>query len=175
MSNISVAEQAEKKPLTFSDLRTMLGKDNSTTKIVQYDSLDKFQNMNDAMQGSKSLIILLSIETKNAPPVGHFICILSYPDHFEHFDSYGIGIDKELAITHEKPLLSRLLKASGKRFITNRVRLQQVKAHVNTCGRWCVVRTRHYQMDMKEFVNWIKGIHYKPDLAVTMLTLHSGK
>ena len=72
---------------------------------------------------------------------GHWVGLSKYNDLFEHFDSYGIKPDKELAWINLKtrnslgeraPYLTELLR--GQHYIYNNVRFQQLDSYVNTCG-----------------------------------------
>lgn len=173
MATREIVDQAEKKPLTFDDLREMLQEDKETTKIMGYDDLSNIESLDELFEGDKrAVIILLQIETKDAPKVGHFIALLNKEDHVEHFDPYGFSVDQELAITHEKDYLGILFRREDKRIVTSKRRFQKIRESVNTCGRWCVVRIKHYNMSLSEFSTFIDQIHYEPDVAVTLMTLH---
>lgn len=168
----AIIDKAEAKPLSFSDLEKMLGDDSTSTKMINYDDLKGIENIQQLLGHDRAVIILEKIEAKNAPKVGHWVALLNKPGFIEHFDSYGFSVDKELSITHEQKWLKALLSDSGKKIVESRRRYQQIREQVNTCGRWCVVRVKHFNMDVGEFSNFIDTMHYVPDVAVTMLTMH---
>lgn len=172
MATRQIVDEAEKKPLDFDDLRRMLGDSNKDTKIVTYDSLKGEESLQSLFGDKTSVIILMQIEAKNAPTVGHFICLLDKIEHVEHFDPYGFSVDQELAITHEEDWLGKLLRSSNDKIVMSKRRFQQLREGVNTCGRWCVVRIRNYNKSLPEFSSFIDQIHYEPDVAVTLMTLH---
>ena len=172
MTSRDIVEQSEKKALSFTDIKRMLGPASSSTKLIHYNDLQSATNIQQVFGPNKAVIILLSIMNKNAPTVGHWIAILSKGDIIEHFDSYGFSIDKELSITHEQPWLGQLLRSSDKKIIQSTRRYQQLREDVNTCGRWCVVRVKNFNKSNREFSNYISQLHEQPDVAVTMLTMH---
>jgi len=177
MSLHDIVEKSEAKSLSFDDLHRMLGKDDRTTRIINYDDLKNINDISELFNGNvKAIIILLQIESRNAPRVGHWIALLDKPGvsatdvgTIEHFDPYGFSVDKETAITHEEKWLSTLLVKSPKRLIESRRRFQRLREGVNTCGRWCVVRIKQFDMTTREFGNFIDTIHYEPDVAVTLM------
>ena len=159
---------AEGKALSDKDLQRMCNKAGVKVNILMYDQL---KDMNfDQLLSKTPLIMLLNIVGDNAPKVGHWIAFLSYNGQLEHFDSYGLRPDQELHITHEQPYLTRILR--GQRYETNHVQLQEKKDHVNTCGRHCVSRILMKQMRQRQYVRWLTSQHEKPDLTVTLKTLH---
>lgn len=167
-----IVDKAEAKSLSFDDLEKMLGKQSAFTKLINYNDLKEATSIEQVFGRDKAVIILMSIEAKNAPKVGHWIALLDKPGLIEHFDSYGFSVDQELAITHEQNLLKKLLSTSGKKVAQSRRKFQQIREQVNTCGRWCVVRIKHFEMSVTQFSDFIDKLHYVPDVAVTMLTLH---
>ena len=173
MASQEIVAQAEKKDLSFADLRKMLGEKTHTTKFIQYDALSQFRDIAELFGSDNSVIILMSIKGPNAPAAGHFIALLNKPNFIEHFDSYGFSIDQELNITHEQDLLGNMLRSSGKSIVQSKRKYQKMREYVNTCGRWCVVRVRHYNMSRSEFSSFIDSTHQEPDVAVTMLTMSS--
>jgi hypothetical protein len=164
-------EELEKKPLSDADLRRMLGKDRARCKVILYNELQKYTNMDELLPNEgQCVIVLLQIETPGATPVGHWICMLNHGSHYEHFDSYGLDPDEELGLTHEQPYLTNIIKNTNKRVGTSSYRLQAKKEAVNTCGRWAVTRVKHAELENPEFVKLIRAQHPIPDVAVTLMT-----
>lgn len=165
-----IVRHAEQIPLGVPTMSRMLGKQMKNTTFYQYDELSHFKTMEEAMQGKQSMIILMNIMTNNKmSKIGHWICILDKGSYYEHFDSYGLDIDQELHITHEKKYLSLLLKNSSKGLQLNREKLQERKEDVNTCGRWVVCRTIFYNQSLHEFISVVKSC--TPDVSVVLMTL----
>jgi hypothetical protein len=166
-------QELEKKPLSDKDLANMLGKDKSRCKIMVYEQLKNYTSMEELLPKQyDAAIVLLQIEGPAAPKVGHWIALMNHGDHFEHFDSYGLGPDEELAMTHEHPHMTDILKNTKRSVRNSSAKLQARRESVNTCGRWCVVRVKEKELEQKEFVNFIRGVHNIPDVAVTLLTMH---
>jgi len=167
-----IVHKAESVALSFTDLEKMMGGD--PVRLIHYDQLQG-ESMTSLFSSGKPIIILLQIEGPDAPRVGHWICLLDHGSHYEHFDSYGLTSDEELAFTHENRYLSDMIRKSDKPVEQSTHRLQEMREGVNTCGRWCVARLKNKELELPGFVRFINKIHHQPDVAVTMLTLHLGK
>jgi len=168
---MNTIQELEKVALSDKDLERMLGKDRSRCKVVLYEYLKNYESLHDLLPNPKDcIIILLQIEKPGASPVGHWICLLNHGTHYEHFDSYGLDPDEELAITHEHTHLTDLIRNTKIRVESSSAKLQAKREAVNTCGRWAVIRVKHSELEKKEFVNMIRQVHSIPDVAVTMMT-----
>lgn len=167
--NNFVAE-AESVALSAADLKIMLSSDAGKVKIINYDDLAKFSTLDAVMAGVPAVIILMTIETQNAPRVGHWIALLNVGSEIEHFDPYGLKIDQELAITHERPFLSTLVRKSTKLVRQSTHRFQMFREHVNTCGRWCVVRVRMRDRTNSDFRMFFDRLGVSGDEAATLMT-----
>jgi hypothetical protein len=169
---MQLIEQIEAQALSFRDLQRMLGPAKGKTRLIEYDELMKVRSIEDLFSGKvDAVIILLTIEGPNAPSVGHWIAILNHKDHVEHFDPYGLTVDEELGLTHEKPYLSDLLNKSNKRVVDSAERLQARREDVNTCGRWCIARVRLKDETLREFSAIIKTAHAAPDVTISLMTM----
>lgn len=168
-------EELEKKALSDNDLRKMLGKDRSRCKVMLYEQLKNYKSLDELIPNYKdAVIILLQIQGPGAPPVGHWIALLNHENHFEHFDSYGLDPDEELALTHEHPHITDIIRGTSKRVESSSFKLQAKKEAVNTCGRWCIVRVKYPELEKKPFVDMIRKVHSIPDVAVTLMTRFLG-
>ena len=153
----------------------MLG---SGVKILKYSDLEKYNEINQIIPESKGYRIML-IETKQS--TGHWTTLIKYnPKSFEWFDSYGLAPDQEFSfispemqqiLDEKRHILSILLNklvSEGGSYTWNKMKLQQMKPGVNTCGRWVCGRVYFFQRgyDLKQFqqyfVNWKKqsGLSY---------------
>lgn len=166
-------QELEKTPLSDDDLRRMLGKDKSRCKVMLYDQLHQHESLEELLPNQyDAVIVLLQIEKPGAPKVGHWITLMNHGSHFEHFDSYGLDPDEELALTHEKPYITQLIQNTKRRVESSGAKLQAKREAMNTCGRWCIVRVKNKDLEKPEFVNMIRQVHSIPDVAVTMLTYY---
>lgn len=168
---MNVIQKIEEEPLSFSDLKRMLGDRQRDTKLIDYNDLQGVGSLEEVFDGDKAIIVLLEIEAHNAPKVGHWIALLDQGDHFEHFDPYGLTADEEIAITHEEPWLSRLLAQADKRVTDSGTRFQAIREHVNTCGRWCVARVRLQDLSLQDFKKVIDQAHTVPDVTIALMTM----
>lgn len=156
--------QVEGIALSLEDLQKM----NPQTNVIVYHDLMNVQNIREVMKEG-SVIILLQIERPDAPTVGHWIALLDHIDHIEHFDSYGFDIDEETQLTDEKHRgLAEILRNETVK--TNTQPLQARREGVNTCGRWCIMRTLLKGMTMEEFITLVTQCNI-PDLIVSFATM----
>jgi len=162
-------QNEQEEPLSFDDLKSILGPDQKICQFIYYDDLVNYNI--DKLFAKPTCIILMDIHNGNkVESVGHFIALLKYKEYIEHFDPYGLNIEEELAITHEKDLLKQLLNNSGFTIRTNTTQLQQLKNDVQTCGRWCVARVRLHELNLRSFINFFKQSVTTGDQKVTWLT-----
>ena len=158
MATREIVDEAEKKPLSFDDLRKMLGPDAADTKLISYDELKAEPSLETLFGEKKAVIILLEIEAKNAPKVGHWIALLNKPNNIEHFDPYGFSVDQELAITHESDFLGTLFRRSDKKIVTNKRRFQKIRPDSIFYGSDFTVA---YQKPYAEFISEANHKHVK--------------
>jgi hypothetical protein len=162
-------QSLEKEDLSFEDLKRMMGpKWDAETRFLNWDELANYKLMSELMT-KPAVIILLHIEGPHAPSVGHFILLLDFNDHLEHFDSYGLTMEEELAITHEQHL-TRIFKTYRKPVINNTKKLQTFRKDINTCGRWIVTRRMLSHLTLDKFLKFISNFHLNPDDLVTAMT-----
>lgn len=162
-------DQLKDSTNTFQDLKKMLGPKNTEhIRFLLYDDLAAFKSLDELMELG-AVIVLLEIESKRAPKVGHFILLLNQGNRIEHFDSYGLTMDEELAFTHERHLTNLFKGEKFKKIINNTKRLQMFREDINTCGRWCVARylLRRFPLDM--FIDIFN--HLRPQTADEMVTV----
>ena len=164
---MSIAD-IEAKPLSIKQVESMLVGDNAI--VIHYDDLANVSSLSELMNLAKCVVILLEIEGPEAQRVGHFILMLNHGDHYEHFDSYGLDVDEELALTHEKRYLTTLIGSSNKAVENAHAKLQEVREDVQTCGRWVVLRCKLSSMRLQQFNDFISSQHQPPDIFVTALT-----
>jgi len=84
-------EQIMKKPLSDTDLKTILGED---TKIITYPELSKYNNIEELLPNSYDFVIILLLES---PTSGHWLGLLRYNDRYDFFVSYGNPPDYDLS------------------------------------------------------------------------------
>jgi hypothetical protein len=163
------AKQLEKQDFTFEQLKKMMGPTFAQqTLFLTWDELARHNSV-DHLMIKPAVVILLQIESINAPKTGHFILLLDFHDHIEHFDSYGLTIEEELAITHEKHL-TRIFQNYRQPVINNTKKLQTLRQDINTCGRWVVTRRMLSTMKLDKFLSFIASFHLNPDDLVTAMT-----
>lgn len=155
--------RAEKVALSDTDIQRMI---KAPIKIFEYDNLPSM-TLEQVMETGIA-VILLQIKGGHTP-IGHWIALLKYDDHIEHFDPYGLTLDQELALTHEEPYLSQMLQ--GVTVKNANVQLQNFKEDVNTCGRHVAVRCNYKKMSYEDYVRFLRSLDGDPDEAVTLMTM----
>jgi hypothetical protein len=111
------------------------------------------------------LPIALLYETE--PGYGHWVGVLETPEGIEHFDSYGLKPDAELAWVPEKyrqafhataPHLVRLLARDGRDVNYNEYKLQSKEPKIATCGRWVVARCLNKRLTTTQFAEAMEDL-----------------
>lgn len=164
-----------------------MGTDNEGD-ILTYDQLGNYQNI-DQLFGNKHWKIILIRQTESS---GHWITILKYNLNgeriIENFNSYGFYPDKDLSFNSSQTnqqlgqstkYLSSLYNQAindGYKVIYNKVKFQQLKNGVNTCGRHVLFRLQcfeKYKMDLYKYINYMSNLKTKykinPDNIVSLI------
>lgn len=137
--------------------------------IVKYSQL---QNIS-----AKQLLNLIPVAIlyQERPNVGHWTLLLQTPEGIEFFDPYGMQPDTEFKeLTWQQPhyLAQRLLQLSQLTPINyNQYQLQSRKENINTCGRWCILRSLLDKLTTQQFKRAVlklsKLYRITPDQLVT--------
>ena len=123
----------------------------------------------DALLGQSAIqVVFLLYEF--ARDSGHFCCVFRRPTDgaIEFFDPYGCAVDHELAFVqpnerirlHEDSpwLLSLLVKGQQTESWTwNSWDLQRHDPRIQDCGRWCILRALHRDLDDSQFHAFIRA------------------
>lgn len=139
-----VLDKMVDKPMGDDTIKEYLPK----CKIILYNELPKYQNINQILPKTKSYAIILYMD---GPHSGHWTAIMKPNENeIEYFDSYGNAPDEPLNWSSDEtkhqlginaPYLSNLLKQSGKKIIWNKMKFQKDKdPDISTCGRHCCFR-----------------------------------
>ena len=160
-------------PLSDSDIRKILGRD---IKIITYPELGNMSSINQAFDSKGRCIMLYLTENETT---GHWVCMLNKGNMIEFFDPYGEPPEKALATVDEgtkealgedEPLLTRLLRASGKKVYYNTYPFQRESNDVNTCGRHSVVRCLYAPYSLDKYKKVMDSTGMSPDNFVSALT-----
>lgn len=163
-------QKLKSNALNFDQLRNLAGPEVSEKcRWLEYDDILKYQSLQQLMSLG-ACVILLEIESRVAPKVGHFILLLDHGDHYEHFDSYGLNMDEERAITQEHHL-TNIFKNSRKPIVDNSKKLQALREDINTCGRWVVARLLLRDLELGPFIQLLNYFHVNYDDLISIMTL----
>ena len=176
-----IVEELVDKPMGDSDIKDIF----PNAKIIMYNDLQKYNNIDEILPNPKSYAILLYL---NSPNSGHWVGIMK-PDKntIEYFDSYGYPIDKPLSwISQEQNqklgihdnYLTNLLKKSGYKIIHNTNKYQGNGGDIATCGRHCCFRIqcmKNKNMSLQDYDRMMKNTKNKmnmgfDDLVTTMIS-----
>ena len=150
-------------------------------KVIAYEELEHISSIDELLEPHGAAIILY--ENSDDGLYGHWTALFKTDQGtLEFFDPYAIKLDGELNLNNdfnfrvhngvEVAHLSHLISQSEYKVKSNKVQLQEVKKHVNTCGRWTALRIRFRDVSIRRFIDLMtKNEAYKPDFWVTALTL----
>jgi len=165
-----IIEKIRDNALSMDQLKRLVGPQQAANcRWIVYDELLKFPSLEELMKLG-AVVILLQIESRDKPPVGHFILIIDHKSHYEHFDSYGLTMDEELKITQEHHL-TNMFKQTRKPIVDNTKRLQALRQDINTCGRWVVARLLLKQLELAPFLKLIEYFKVNYDDLVSIMTM----
>ena len=137
---------------------------------MHYDEL-RGKSLHTLLPGKESgILILFTDHSHPDKPVGHF-CLLykTKQTGIVFFDPYGLGLQNVTEITKSRKNLQKLLERHE--FHNNRVKYQQLKDSVNTCGRWCVTRWNAGHMKPKQFERFMFDRRLRGDDIVVLMTM----
>lgn len=152
------------------------------TPITEYGDLEgkALEEVTDA--AGHGIVLWVSEETA-AEISGHWLAIVTVPDGVLLFDPYGsVRADPwhrnaedmtpyELEEQDQsRPVLEKLVRASGKRVLFNKQAYQADRRDINTCGRHCVVRIWHADLTNEEYSHTLHAQGGNADTVVTALT-----
>jgi hypothetical protein len=156
------------KSLSNFEISEGLGKN---ANIIKYSELSKYNNIDDAFNNKKHLILLFET-VKN---YGHWCCLIKRgKKNIEFFDSYGIMPDEQLKYTVPVfrkennmllPHLTYLLLMCKYNVEYNNYKFQK---GFTTCGRWVIVRCILSDIGIDDFAKLF--LRKDSDKFITKLT-----
>lgn len=170
------------QPLSSQDILDFCG---DQINIIKYTDLDGIQNINEILMPYGACVILY----QSGPKFGHWVLLMNRQCKdgqkvLEFFDSYGIILDDELKQLHYvdgaqmsnkfKYLTWLILNSGYDHVISNEYPFQTKGRHIQTCGRWCVIRYLMRNKTLSQFAHLFDKYNQEPgdlDLFVCILTL----
>jgi hypothetical protein len=175
------------KALSDVDIKNILG---DQAKVLIYKDLYNYNTIEELLQPEGAAVILYETnKTSGGSSFGHWTCVFNgKPVLIEgvitpciyYFDSYGNPIDDPLHSIDPKfriknkedfMYLSTLLGLCPYEVDYNDYQFQNESEGVNTCGRHCITRILHDDLDAEEYIDLFKnepGV--SSDLLVTEYT-----
>jgi len=163
---------SEKHDLSGADIMRIT---DNKTNIMTYEQLENVNNINDIFIDDACVILY---QTKEF--YGHWVALLRRSNNtLEFYDPYGFAPDEDLQYSdynlreHNGELVPHLtVLMKGYKVIYNKEQLQEVKEHVNTCGRYCALRIRLKDASLNKFNNLLTyNKCYNADFWVSALTI----
>lgn len=164
-------------PLSDTDMMHLM---EGEANIITYSDLHKFTTVDELLHPYDVCFILYTSQ----PHYGHWTLLIKRKNdedkiECEFFDSYGLFPDTELNLIPEpyrtesnqdKPLLSQLLYDCDYELYYNEMQLQSsTDPGTSSCGRWCCIRAKLKDMDLKDFQK-LFSVSNKDDIA-TVITM----
>jgi len=168
--------RGESYSLTFQDLKSICRND---VHIIEFHTLDHMSNWQELFKYTPNVIIYWETESSS---IGHFSALMLRDggSTIEIFDSYGLSVKDcfkfaryDYRYSGGVNYLEMILSQSGKKIVTNYVKLQSDSSHINTCGRHAAMRLRFASMSSSDYVNFLKSSRANFDELVTIMTVMS--
>lgn len=183
-----------KDELSYSLSDQDIYKLNPNTKLILYEDIQRFRDIDHLLYPFESVIILYEWQRTRDASIGHYITVNRVPAPpdpsdpkrlrmcIEHFDSYAIKPDKELdQLRDESPAFKRMTGQDQKYLLHlyarsrypisyNHYPFQSLAEGVSTCGRYAVLRSKLKHMPLDEFAKLFIGQRKSPDQIAVELT-----
>jgi len=164
-------KKVEADPLSDTIIRKYL----KNPKIILYEDLKNYKNINELLPNKKDYVIILFKQDNQGN--NHWIGLLKYDNIIEHFCSYGSKPDEyyfdwttqnDLDKAGEyQPYLTQLLNKCSNEIIYSSKDYQKDKNNISTCGRHIVNRCMHllnHNNNINNYYNYMNKIKRKSGL-----------
>lgn len=175
------------RALSDSDIKQILG---DQSKVLIYKDLYNYNTIDELLEPEGAAVILYETnKTSTGHAFGHWCCVFNgkpvvvdgvITPCIYYFDSYGNMIDDVLHHVDPKfrikngedfAYLSTLLGLCPYAVDYNDHQFQSDTENVNTCGRHCITRILHDDLDAEEYIDLFKsGDGVSSDELVTAYT-----
>lgn len=155
---------------------------NNKAKIITYPSVENHESILDLLQPYDVVFILY--ETK--PKYGHWTVLFRVNNTINFFDSYNYQPDEQFTFISKdfrkqndmlhSSLTKLLLKAQDEGFEVhyNNYKIQSESKDITTCGRHCLFRVVHKNLDIDTYFNMLQHVKKCTNLSfdeiVTIMT-----
>jgi hypothetical protein len=153
--------------LSDSDIR------HNGINVLLYHQLRGMTSQN--VLNSLPLAILYQVK----PEEGHWTLLHRTPEGIEHFDPYGIVVDKEFeSLEWKQPhYLAKILEQLSKTMQVNynQYPFQKKDPRINTCGRWVILRHKFSDLGIDRFKRMIDEVGRVTGLTNDQIAVESFK
>ena len=143
---------------------------NNKAKIILYPDLYNYKNIDELLSPHGAIFLLYEYK----PRYGHWTLLFRQNDTIEHFDSYNHKPDDEFSFIPEYfrevnnmmyPRLTRMLHDSNEEIHYNNFKLQKSGGDIATCGRHCLARLKHKDLNINQYYSMLKYISKKMNIT----------
>jgi hypothetical protein len=146
--------------MTEDDMKKLL-RSFGNVNILAYPDLAG-KTIDDVFGPCEVCVLLFLTDPKNKNE-GHWVGLMKHGSGMiEHFDSYGLGPDREMSwldrsalasLKESRPLLHDLLRSFPGRVIHNTTKLQRDVSGISTCGRHVACRLLHKDIPIRKYAS----------------------
>ena len=143
-------------PLTYSLMKKAVS---PWVQCRLYDELASFKTLQQACAGKPCLVVLYTMHAtskRRRVQGGHYSLVIRH-GRTRYWSSYGFPIEYEIALSHSKNHLKRLVGNAANDEVP-----YQATAKTETCWRWCLLRSNLYKMSESRFAK----LFYRLDASV---------
>ena len=166
--------KVRKYPLSDSDIHRIVGSD---VPVFSYPKLETMSSLDECFGGGNKCVMLFP---NVSPTVGHWTAMIKRPEGIEFFDPYGSAPDTDQkggmspshaeALDVASPLLTNLMRKSGRPIYYNTYPFQKDRGDVATCGRHVATRLLYAPYSLDKYKEVIDSSKMAPDDFVSGLT-----
>lgn len=146
--------------MTEDDMKKLL-RPYGNVNILSYPDLEG-KTVDDVF-GPSEVAVLLFLTDPAHKNEGHWLGLMKQGSGtIEHFDSYGLGPDREMgwlgesalaSLKESRPLLHDLFRSFPGRVIHNTTKLQKEVDGISTCGRHVACRLLHKDIPIRKYAS----------------------
>jgi hypothetical protein len=156
-------------PLSPDQLKNLFHKlsHGKSIEVREYDEIIATKDLHSLFGNSEYFVIFYPAAKQNHATMGHFTCIIRnvnkkridfYDPLAYRPDEYKKFADRNLYYEQVNSLIKHLIVADarGWNVFYNEYQHQSRQHQIATCGRWCILRCLHKDLDNKKFNSFMK-------------------
>jgi hypothetical protein len=137
-------------------------------EVREYDEIIATNDIHSLFANSEYFVVFYPAMKRDNLTMGHFTCIIRNHNHkaIYWYDSLAYLPDEYKKFTDRNELYNERVNSLIKHLIIanntgwdihyNEYQHQSTKPNIATCGRWCIMRCLHKDLDNKQFNSFMK-------------------